>query len=245
MLPYMMNFDLNKVATLNKRGLAKYEIDKANRKDKKDKITRLVIDSDDILILRFIYNVGQQTKSIRDKEDNLFFWVKYDALFKEYDGLLLINKSALNTRLNKYVDMGLIERKCIKNEDGSFSFFKLTGINNLIYIPLDSIKNKSINRQKPIDKVTSNDSKETNSNTDEFISEENKTDLETRLEQVERALSTKANKELKSLLTQFKDQYDFYNYFDNILHPKEIDLGKKNTCEYMIKNIKLYLNGSL
>lgn len=73
MLPYMMNFDLNKVATLNKKGLAKYELAKANRKNPKEKITRLVIDSDDILILRFIYTMGNNSKAIRDKENKDFF----------------------------------------------------------------------------------------------------------------------------------------------------------------------------
>lgn len=101
MLPYIMNFDLKKVAEINKKGLKAYEEAKTNRKDIKEKLTRLVLDSDDILILRFIYTVGKEPKTIRAKEDTNFFWVKYDALFAEYEGLLMLSKSALNKRLNK------------------------------------------------------------------------------------------------------------------------------------------------
>ena len=42
--------------------LNKYKIDKANRIDKKEKITRLIIDSDDILILRFIFDFNMNKK---------------------------------------------------------------------------------------------------------------------------------------------------------------------------------------
>lgn len=239
MMPYMMNFDLKKVAELNKKGLKNYE--KSKESNKNNKVVRLVLDSDDILILRFIYKIGQEPKSLRDKEDNSFFWVKYDALFAEYEGLLLISKSALNKRLNKYADMKLIERKCVKNEDGSFSFFKLTGINDLIYIPVDSNNQKPIDNQIHFSEVIREDEEIVEN---EEVDEEAKADYELRVELIEQVLSTKASKELKSQLANFKDQYDFFNYFDNFIFPQKKE-GKKNTCGYMVKNIKMYLNGEL
>lgn len=236
MLPYMLNFDLKKIADLNLKGLKDYEDAKLNRKENK-KITRRVIDSDDILILRFIYTMGKETKTVRDKSDKDFFWVKYESLFEEYKGLLLINKSALNTRLNKYVEMGLIERKCVKNNDGSFSFFKLTGVSDLIYIAVDSNGNQPVEGQVHFEEVI-----EENETVE--ICEESKQDFELRVEQIERVLTTKANRKLKSQLSRFKNQYEFFDYFDNFIVP-QIEKGKKNTCDYMVRNVKLYLDGEL
>lgn len=240
MLPYMMNFDLKKVAEINNKGLKAYKEAKTNRKDKKEKITRLVLDSDDILILRFIYTVGKAPKTIRDTQDKEFFWVKYDTLFAEYQGLLLLTKSALNTRLNKYVQMNLIERKCVKNDDGSFSFFKLTGVTNLIYIPIDSTVSSVEDGQVHFTEIASEDIqhptpyKATNS--------EEESDFALRVELLEEVLTTKASNLLKSELKKFQTQTDFFTYFDNFILPLKEE-GKKNTCRYMLKNIKLYLNG--
>ena len=49
---------------------------------------------------------------------------------------------------------------------------------------------------------------------------------------------------LKSELKKFESQMDFFVYFDNFILPLKEE-GKKNTCRYMINNIKLYLNGEL
>lgn len=240
MLPYIMNFDLKKVAEINKKGLKAYEEAKTNRKDEKEKITRLVLDSDDILILRFIYTVGKGSKTIRDSQDKEFFWVKYDALFSEYQGLLLLTKSALNTRLNKYVKMNLIERKCVKNADGSFSFFKLTGITNLIYIPVDSTGSSVTDGQVHFTEIISENAEFPTSTKSNNSEEES--DFTLRIELIEEVLTTKANKALKDELKKFESQSDFFIYFDNFILPLK-EARKKNTCKYMINNVKLYLNG--
>lgn len=242
MLPYMMNFDLKKVAEINKKGLKAYQEAKTNRKNEKEKITRLVLDSDDILILRFIYTVGKASKTIRDSQDKEFFWVKYDALFSEYQGLLLLTKSALNTRLNKYVQMNLIERKCVKNDDGSFSFFKLTGVTNLIYIPVDSTGSSVADGQVHFTEIISEDVQAPT--LVKANAAEQESDFRLRIELIEEVLTTKANKALKSELKKFKSQMDFFVYFDNFILPLKEE-GKKNTCRYMINNIKFYLNGEL
>lgn len=78
--------------------------------------------------------------------------------------------------------MNLIERKCIKNENGSFSFFKLTGVNKLIYIPVDSTGKKPIDDEMHLSEISDN-----TVNTESIVDIDVKNDLETRIEQVERA----------------------------------------------------------
>ncbi|WP_346889198.1 hypothetical protein [Clostridium sp. UBA1056] len=251
MLPYMLNFNLKKVAELNKKGLSKFESEKLNRaqraekttdeeikkKINKEKIDRLILDSDDILILRFIYTIGYSSKAIRDTEDNNFFWVKYDALFAEYENLLLIDKSALNTRLNKYVKMNLIERKCVKNQDGTFSFFKITGLTELVYIPIDSQGNKPVDGQVHFSEVVEE------VEYDVEIDEE-KADYELRVDLIEEVLDTRVSSEIKSLLANFKDQYEFFKYFDTYILPHKEE-GKLNKCTYIAKNLRMFFNGKL
>ena len=147
-MKYILNFDYEKIKEINKTGMIDFNNKAENRKIRADKATdaevkkkikaekidKLVLDTDDLLVLRFLYTIGNEPKTVRCKEDNNYFWVKLNSLLDEYEGLLFLTKTALNARLNKYVAMGLVERKCVKNEDGSFSFFKLTGINNLIYV---------------------------------------------------------------------------------------------------------------
>ncbi len=124
---YILNFDNNKIKEINLKGIESFKKAKEEKKYQEIKTSqkpvRLVLDTDDLLILRFIYTIGNEPKTIRDRSDKNFFWVKLASLLEEYDGLLFMSKTALNVRVNKYVEMRLIERKCIKNQDGSFRFF--------------------------------------------------------------------------------------------------------------------------
>lgn len=132
-MKYILSFDLEKIKEINTKGMNDYKEKalKRKRNGNKEKIQKLILDMEDLLILRFISSIGNYEKRVKDKADPLFFWVKYEALFDEYEGVLFLTKTALNARLNKYVEMGLIDRKCIRNEKGTFSFFKLTGVQKL------------------------------------------------------------------------------------------------------------------
>ena len=144
----IFNFNLDRIREINMNGMAKYKEGAKNRKEN-EKLEKLVLDTNDLLILKFIVGVGSSDKAIKEKGNESFFWVNYNALLNEYNGLLFLSKSALQVRLNKYVMMGLVERKCIKNEEGSFSFFKLTGIVKLI-----------VSKESNQDKVVSTESVE-------------------------------------------------------------------------------------
>lgn len=127
----IFNFDMNAIKELNFKGMKEYKEKCEIRKDG-EKINKLVLDADDILILKFIVGVGNSKNAVVDVTDSSFFWVNLNKLLEEYDGLLFLSKTALQVRLSKYQMMGIVDRKCVKNEKGSFSFFKLTGIKMLM-----------------------------------------------------------------------------------------------------------------
>lgn len=233
-MKYILNFDYNKIKEINKQGMAEFEFKATKRKERADKasdiemmkkikaekIDKLVLDTDDLLILRFIYTIGNEPKTVRWKDDNTYFWVKLNALLDEYDGLLFLTKTALNVRLNKYVAMKLIERKCVKNEDGSFSFIKLTGVNELVYVeskerksvptkkvPKDSNRNSPIENQIYIDeaeKVNKMQSKEI----DEIIREATGADEEIVEKAIEYAIHKNAEKPIGFAIKAIKEDWD-------------------------------------
>lgn len=251
-MKYIMNFDINKVKELNKLGLAQYEIDRVEN----PKATRMILDSDDLLILRYLTNLSQAKGIVVDGEG--YFWVKLQSMLDEFDSLILISKSALQKRLKKYELMGLISRYCKRDSNGSFSFIKIMDkLNDLIYIEPKKVE--------VIDEILGGDSEELpnkdgvkvsvdeenvsvevgGDGIDSQIDEEKQLDQELRIEQIERVLKTKANRKLKSQLSRFSgNQMEFFSYFDKFIYPM-IDNNEQHTCSYIIKNIKLYLEGEL
>ncbi len=222
MLPYILNFDQAKLKDLNLKGIEEF----------KSGSIRKVLDADDLLILRFIYKISNLETRRTLEIDKGFFWVKYEALFKEYEGLLFISKASLNNRLNKYKEMQLIERYTLKNQDGTFSFFKITGLKGLIYIPKEEKPVDSTGKTPMVGQV----------HVDEVIEAQNEVDEEiiNRISDIERVLKTRADKKIISLVHAFKNDYEYHRYFDMNLYPM-IENNEKHNCKYISNSLKRFL----
>ena len=224
-MKYILSFDINKVKELNRNGIREYE---ANSKS-----PRKILDSDDLLILKYLINLNSSDNVVREND---YFWFKLNSLLEEFDGLILISKSALQKRLKKYQDMGLISRYCKKNSDGSFAFVKLEKVLDLIYVaPKETNIETDDNQVESIENVLNSDDNQVECEVDE----EKKMDYDLRVEQVERILKTKASKKLKSQLARFENHEDFFKYFDKFIYPM-IENGEQHTCKYLINNLKYY-----
>ncbi len=88
-------------------------------------------DAEDAVILRFVidfFNSGAM-KIIEDDDGEVYFWVHYDTIITEIP-IIGIKKQALRDRFDKYVEAGLMKKKVVKNNKGSYTYF---GFNKLKY----------------------------------------------------------------------------------------------------------------
>lgn len=86
---------------------------------------KLGLDFVDLSILRWLQDFypKMSKKIIEGKE---FAWIKYAYFIQDMPILGLNSKSAFASRLRKLESVGLIDKKCLKNEDGTFSMVRVT-----------------------------------------------------------------------------------------------------------------------
>ena len=90
------------------------------------KIKNIKIDAIDGILFDWIQNFMQSGKALKKLEDNkLYIWVSYKAIREDNPMCNINTNDVIGRRLNKLVDLGLIE-KLLSKEDGNKTFFCIT-----------------------------------------------------------------------------------------------------------------------
>lgn len=89
----------------------------------------------DLLLLRYLDDL-MAAKNIVSQEfsGRTYYWVKYGALIKSLPILGLSRTDSLGRRLKKLVDLGLLDRRILK-EGGSFSYYRFASNYGLLFCP--------------------------------------------------------------------------------------------------------------
>ena len=83
------------------------------------------LDITDILILSYVKNFyPKMNKIVEDNKE--YVWFNYSSFIKEYPILKIEKTITISTRLLKLQKKGIITKKCIRNETGTFSYVSLT-----------------------------------------------------------------------------------------------------------------------
>lgn len=267
-MEYILNFDTKKIAEINKKNLEVYKaevervkaLDITDKEKKKLIPKKLILDAEDLLILRYIHRLVEAKEMIKLTKNSVeYTWINYKNLFEEYDGILFMEKCALNIRLNKFVDIGLIVRHTERNEMGTFSYIAQTGLVELIKIetkkiPVAVTKKNKINK-KATENVEVLDGQITVDEALQEGTEVSKEELEaikmyevdllSRISGIETVMSQRASKFTTNLLKKFKNQEEFIKYFDTNILPMQ-DQGQKNQHKdiFIQNNLKHYFNGN-
>lgn len=80
-------------------------------KDKKGKDRKIALDVSDLLIIQVIADIIHRdkfTKQIID--DKLYYWITYNLILEDLP-ILDIKKQALSDRIDKMVELGILEKK--------------------------------------------------------------------------------------------------------------------------------------
>lgn len=107
------------------------------QKEHNGKVKKL--DVTDLLILKDIADFMNRSKIIKYTiDDKVYFSVQYSAIIEDLP-LIDIKKQALSDRLDKMCILGVLEKKVIKNQSGTFVAFRMgREYENLIYEPTSS-----------------------------------------------------------------------------------------------------------
>lgn len=92
------------------------------------------LDVNDLLILKDIADFMNRSKIIKYTiDDKVYFSIQYTTILEDLP-ILNIKKQALSDRLDKMVYLGLLEKKVIKNQAGTFVAFRMgVEYENLLY----------------------------------------------------------------------------------------------------------------
>lgn len=90
-----------------------------------EKAIELGLNIEDLIILRWIQDFYPlMAKKIINGEE--YVWINYSKLLEDLPILSFKNKRSLIRRLEKFEELELLKRECIKNEDGTYSYITLT-----------------------------------------------------------------------------------------------------------------------
>lgn len=93
--------------------------------DKSGKYKILSVDVIDLLIVKELADFMNRTIIIKHTiEDKTFFSIRYDAILEDLP-ILNIKKQALRDRIDKICELGIIEKKVVRNETGSWTAFRM------------------------------------------------------------------------------------------------------------------------
>lgn len=183
------------------------------------------LNGNDVIVLRTIVDIiPRMTRTIM-VEGKEYKQVSYELLLEDIP-FVTQSVSTLKKIVQKLINVGLLERHLV-NKGGKFTYFRTTeSLKELEYVA--EVK-------APVEEQV---------HFTEVVDEESKADYELRIEQIESVLDTRATREIKSLLAEFKNQEEFFKYFDNYILPMKEE-GKINKCSYMAKNLRMFFEGKL
>lgn len=88
------------------------------------KAVELNLDTDDLLILSYFSDFRDTELMVCEKFDGKnYYWLKYEALLKNLPILRVKTNGALRKRLKKLQDAKILEHRCKKNKEGTYSFY--------------------------------------------------------------------------------------------------------------------------
>lgn len=92
------------------------------------RLVELKLDLVDAAILRWIVDFSHSTR-IRNIEFNgvRYFWMSYNHILKDMP-IITIKKRALRNRLVKLTEAGILESACERNEQGTFTYYRLDAV---------------------------------------------------------------------------------------------------------------------
>lgn len=187
------------------------------------------LNGNDIIVLRTMVDIIPRMTRTVVVEGKEYKQVSYELLLEDIP-FVTQSVSTLKKIVQKLINAGLLERHLV-NKGGKFTYFRTTeSLKELEYV--GEVK-APVDGQVHFTEVVN-----------EEIDEESKADYELRIEQIESVLDTRATREIKSLLVEFKNQEEFFKYFDNYILPMKEE-GKINKCSYMAKNLRMFFEGKL
>lgn len=195
------------------------------------------LNGNDVIVLRTMVDIIPRMTRTVVVEGKEYKQVSYELLLEDIP-FVTQSISTLKKIVQKLINVGLLERHLV-NKGGKFTYFRTTeSLKELEYVaevkaPVDSNGKAPVDGQVHFTEVAN-----------EEIDEEAKADYELRIEQIESVLDTRATREIKSLLAEFKNQEEFFKYFDNYILPMKEE-GKINKCSYMAKNLRMFFEGKL
>ena len=96
-----------------------------------EKAIELGLNLEDLIVLRWIQDFyPMMTKKIIDNEE--FAWINYSSLLKDLPILSFDNKRSLMRKLEKFEKLELLKRKCLKDENGTYSYIMLVNKINVL-----------------------------------------------------------------------------------------------------------------
>lgn len=177
------------------------------------------LNGNDLIVLRVLVDlIPRMTRSI-EVHGSIFKQVTYELLLQDVP-FVTKSESTLKKIVKKLIDAGLIEREIV-NDNGKYTYFRVTKDLIALEYVAEKKEPKVVESEQRID-----------------------TDLADRIEYIEQVLVTRANKEIIRELQRFRNQREFFVYFDNYILPDR-QLDKRNTCKYMLNSLKLYFSGAL
>jgi len=113
------------------------------------------LDVTDLLILQVVADFMNRKSIIKQIiDDKIYFWISYKCILDDLP-ILDIKKQAFTDRLNKLVLFELLEKSIVKNEQGSFSFYRIGDK----YESLKYKKDECYSKCKKIDKIVPHNKK--------------------------------------------------------------------------------------
>lgn len=183
------------------------------------------LNGNDIIVLRVLVDMLPRMTRRIEEDGIVYKQVTYELLLQDVP-FVTQSESTLKKIVKKLIDAGLIERKIV-NKNGKFTYFRETELlKDLVYIADDKSEISSCTTVK------------------EAVVESEDTNLQDRVEYIQQVLNTRASRAIKEELKRFESQFEFFDYYDNFILPDR-QVGKKNTCSYMLKNLKMYFSGNL
>ena len=179
------------------------------------------LNGNDLIVLRVLVDMLPRMTRRIEINGRVFKQVTYDMLLKDVP-FVTQSESTLKKIVKKLIDSGLIEREVVSG-NGKYTYFRATdALKEIEYIPETVVEEKTTCE----------------------CDLESESELEDRIEYIEQVLTTRASKEIIEELKRFRSQREFFIYFDEYIWPDK-SKGKRNTCKYMLKSLRLYFSGEL
>ncbi len=107
------------------------------------------VDANDAIIFRYIYDFATSNKTLKKLVDGkLYSWISYKKIIDDNPILNIENKDIIGRRINKLLDLGLIN-KYLSKEDGNKIFLNMTDLAfTIVETNLPTQKSEPLHTQK-------------------------------------------------------------------------------------------------